>query len=286
MVKIGHEIKRRLRQEVGCAMRCNIGIAPNRFLAKTAAGLNKPDGLDVITADNLRETFAKMELTDITGITGANERRLNSVRIFTSLEFLDADEVVLRRQVFKSICGTEWHQRLRGYEVDKRDFPIKSAGRQYVLEQHKLSYTEVMKRLHHLCEEVGSKVRSQGLEARGVSVHARSYEKVNGRTYWHSRHMAALPFFSDQTIHQQARQLFKSAPSPLKEIGVSCYELSEPGSNQVSLFGDELARTRQATSAVDDINQRYGARTVHSAATLGTNSIIKAKTPFGSTRYM
>src|SRR3989344_2692972 len=48
LADIGYEIKQRLRDEVGCWMRCNIGIAPNRFLAKTAAGLPKPDGLDII----------------------------------------------------------------------------------------------------------------------------------------------------------------------------------------------------------------------------------------------
>ncbi|MEP6710541.1 MAG: DNA polymerase IV, partial [Candidatus Saccharibacteria bacterium] len=39
---IGMEIKQRLKNEIGCAMRCNVGIATNRFLAKTAAGLHKP----------------------------------------------------------------------------------------------------------------------------------------------------------------------------------------------------------------------------------------------------
>ena len=49
LVDIGHEIKQRLRNEIGCAMRCNVGIGTNRFLAKMAASLHKPDGLDVIT---------------------------------------------------------------------------------------------------------------------------------------------------------------------------------------------------------------------------------------------
>ena len=49
LVDVAQEIKRRLKDEIGVWMRCNIGIATNRFLAKTAAGLNKPDGLNVIT---------------------------------------------------------------------------------------------------------------------------------------------------------------------------------------------------------------------------------------------
>ena len=65
LVEIGHEIKKRLRDEVGCAMRCNVGIGTSRFMAKTAAGLHKPDGLDVIDVNNLRSTYENMKLTDI-----------------------------------------------------------------------------------------------------------------------------------------------------------------------------------------------------------------------------
>lgn len=279
---IGREIKQRLKDEIGVAMRCNVGIATNRFLAKTAAGLHKPDGLDVITHENLRSTFASMELRDITGIAKKNAQRLNAVGILTPLEFLDADATTLRKIVFKSICGDEWHQRLRGWEVDKRDFPMRTAGRQYVLESNKLSREEIMKRLHHLCESVGRKVRSQGKVARGVSVYAKTYD----RTYWHARRMAPLPFHSDQAIYAHAQLLFEQAPDRMKEIGITCYELSDDTDGQLSLFGDELIRERLVTSAIDEINERYGDRVIHSADTLGTGIYVKQKIPFGSTRYM
>jgi len=288
LVDIGWEIKRRLWNEVGCAMNCNVGIATNRFLAKTAASLHKPNGLDVITADNLRKVFGTLELTDLTGIAEQFEKRLNGVGIFTPLQFLDADPVLLQKMVFKSIVGLEWHQRLRGWEVDKRDFPIRTAGRQYVLDGYKMPRAEVLKRLHHLCEETGAKVRSQGLVARGVSVHARSYSDT-GRgwrgSYWHARHMAAVPFFSNQAIFEQAKKLFEGAPVFVKEIGVSCYELSEPDESQLHLFGDDLARDKSLTNAVDQINSRYGKRVIHSADTL-TTRMVKEKIPFGSTRYL
>ena len=288
LAEIGYEIKQRLWDEVGCAMNCNVGISTNRFLAKTAASLHKPNGLDVITHDNLRAVLASLELTDLTGIAGRFERRLNSVGIFTPLQFLDADPVTLKTMVFKSVVGLEWHQRLRGWEVDKRDFPIRTAGRQYVLDGYKMPRVEVLKRLHHLCEETGSKVRTQGLVARGVSVHARSYSDTGrgwGGTYWHARHMAATPFFSNQAIFEHAKKLFESAPAFVKEIGVSCYELSEPDDSQLHLFGDELARDRAVTTALDEINARYGKRVLHSADTL-TTKMMREKIPFGSTRYM
>jgi nucleotidyltransferase/DNA polymerase involved in DNA repair len=210
------------------------------------------------------------------------EHRLNAVGIYTPLQFLDADPVTLEKMVYKSVCGVEWHQRLRGWEVDKRDFPMRTAGRQYVLERINLNYQQVMQRLHNLCESVGYKVRSQGLQARGVSVHARS----RSTGYWQARHMASMPFFSDQAIFSIAAQLFSNAPSDMKEIGVTCYELSEAGDVQLRLFGDELAREQKIVGAIDDINKRYGERTVHSASTLGTGMYVKQKIPFGSTRYL
>ncbi len=287
--EIGHEIKQRLCDEIGVAMRCNVGISTNRFLAKMAAGLHKPDGLDVITQATIRRDFAQLELTDITGIAGRMERRLKAVGILTPLDLLDASEETLRQQVFKSIDGTAWYRRLRGIEVDKRDFPIRSAGRQYVLDGYKLPRHEVLRRLHHLAEEVGHKIRSQGLVARGIRVHARGYEHEGSGwkgSMWQARHMAPLPFSSNQAIYEQACRLFAAAPVFVKEIGVTCYELSEPGTAQLTLFGDELARESAITDAVDEINARYGGRTIHSADTLSTNTMMRQKIPFGSTRYL
>lgn len=283
MVDIGMEIKHRLKTEIGIAMRCNIGIGTNRFLAKTAAGLHKPDGLDVIDHQNLREVFSKMALQDLNGIARRNENRLNSVGIFTPLEFLDADPVVLQKVVFKSICGLKWHQRLRGWEVDDVEYDIKSCGRQYVLESPRLNRQQILQRLHHLCESVGAKLRSQKKCARGVSVHARTYDRQG----WHQKVLAPLPFFSDAAIWQLASKAFMSAPAKnIREISITCYHLHDDMGDQLSLFGDELVRTQQTTWAIDEINQRWGERTIHSADTLGTDFYVKQKVPFGSTRYM
>lgn len=282
LVEVGYEIKNSLYQEVGKVMNCNVGIAPNRFLAKTAAGLHKPNGLDVIDHTNLRQTMATLKLRELTGIAYHNEDRLNRVGIYTPLEFLDADVTTLQKIVFKSIVGQQWHQRLRGWEVDDVARDVKTVGRQYVLETRNLSRGQILQRLHNLCESVGHRMRSQNKVARGVFVYAKSPD----RSYWHRRHMAALPFFSNQAIYAQAAMLFAEAPESIKEIGISCYQLEDDTDRQLSLFGDELARVQRVTAAIDDINRRFGDGTVHSADTLGTSRHVKQKVPFGSTRYL
>jgi len=281
LVEIGHEIKQRLRDEVGVAMRCNVGIAPNRFLAKTAASLHKPDGLDVITHHNIREVLADLVLTDLTGIASRNQARLNAVGIDTPLDFLAADEEVLRRIVFKSVDGTKWHRRLRGWEVDDVASQVGRVGRQYVLERFDLSRDDILRRLHHLCESVGWRMRKQGLAARGVYVYARAESG-----YWHASRMASLPFFSNEAIYALARELFRGAPERVREIGMHCYELCDDVETQLGLFAEELAHERAVVGATDEINTRFGERTIVSADTIDTGMYISQKIPFGSTRYL
>lgn len=279
---IGYEIKQRLRDEVGVAMRCNVGIAPNRFLAKTAAGLNKPDGLDVITHRSIQKVFAGLKLTDLSGIAERNQARLNAVGIATPLDLLSAKEETLRKIVFKSIDGTKWYKRLRGWEVDDVATKVGRVGRQYVLENFDLSRDSVLQRLHHLCESVGWRLRQQGLVARGIYVYAKTH---NGQR-WHACRVLPVTFFSNQAIYSLAKQLFSAAPGDIKEIGVHCYELAHDDIGQLSIFADDMARERSIVSALDDINGRYGERTIVAADTINTGIYVNQKIPFGSTRYL
>jgi hypothetical protein len=190
--------------------------------------------------------------------------------------------VTLRRIVFKSIVGEQWHQRLRGWEVDDYESDIKRVGRQYVLERFDLTPSEILQRLHHLCESVGARMRSQHKSARGIYVYAKTLE----REYWHACTMSSSAFYSDQTIFALARQLFSQAPYGLREIGIHCYELQSSAQDQLSIFQDSIVREQHITGAIDTINQRFGERTIHSADTLSTGIYVHTKIPFGSTRYL
>lgn len=282
LIDIGYEIKKRLKIEVGCYMRCNVGIGPNRFLAKTAAGLHKPDGLDIINSDNLRKTYQKMKLTDLTGIAKHYETRLMAVGINTPIKFLDSDIETLEKIVFKGIVGRKWYQRLRGFEVDDGRSDVKTVGRQYVLEDRNLSREAIKQKVHYLCESVGFRMRSQNKIARGVYV----YVKSPDHEYWHNQKLFPLPFFSDQTVNSLAQKLFESSPDRIIEIGVRLYDLSDKFDDQLSLFCDSMLREQQLTVAIDKINQKFGDNIIHSANTLNQSRLIKTKIPFGSTRYL
>lgn len=75
---IAREIKQRIKSEIGEWITVSIGISTNRYLAKVAAGLTKPDGLDEINMNNFLDIYSKMKLTDLTGIKTGNAARLSS----------------------------------------------------------------------------------------------------------------------------------------------------------------------------------------------------------------
>ena len=279
---IGHEIKGRLKEEVGSWMKCNIGIAPNRFLAKTAAGLHKPDGMDIIDHTNLRSVLSTLELTDLTGIAERNQARLNAAGIYTPLQFLDSPPELLHHRVFKSVCGEDWHQRLRGWEVDDHEWGTKTIGRQFVMDDYHAPEEKVRGRLAHLCESTGLKLRYKGYAARGLSV----YIRYKSGDSWHSRKAFNSPFFTNQEIYRRATLLFNEHPRHdyVVMLAVSCYLLEPSTANQMSIL-EEVNKEVDLTEAVDEVNRRFGNYTITFASSAGAKDHIKQKIPFGSTRY-
>jgi DNA polymerase-4 len=167
---IGREIKRRFRAEIGEWMQCSIGIGTNRFLAKLAASLQKPDGLTTIDHTNVLSVYERVRLLDLNGINTRNQARLNAVRIFTPMEFFQASIDTLKKQVFQSIVGYYWYLRLRGYEIDEVDFDRKSFGNMYALKLQTNDPKELAKLLMKLCEKTGRRMRKAGYTASGVHV--------------------------------------------------------------------------------------------------------------------
>lgn len=279
--ELAAELKARLRQEVGCYMSCNIGISSNRFLAKLAAELHKPDGYDEITPENQREVFAQLKLQDLPGINVRMEARLNAVGIFEPLQFLDADEETLVKMVCKSIDGHKWHQRLRGLEVDDWVSEIKSIGRQYVLESCRLTHEQIEARIVHLAEDAGLRLRSKELFARGVYVWAVDYNDIP----IHKSIILKEPICTNADIIRISRRLFADFPAPLRIIGVTLYKITDSPQAQLCLERDKIEQNNKLCQATDAINQRFGDRTIFCADSFGTD-LVKVKIPFGSTRFL
>ncbi|MBP5674821.1 hypothetical protein J6W91_00640 [Candidatus Saccharibacteria bacterium] len=286
--ELGNEVKERLRTEVGSYMKCNVGFSYNRFLAKLAGELRKPDGLDCITKDNIREVFSYLKLTDLPGINTKIEKRMKVYDITTPLKLLDAKEETLRAQVLESIEGTKWYFRLRGVEVDEREESTKTIGRQYVLPPNP-KIEDVRIRLAHLCEDVGFRLRKQGLFARGLSVYV-VFVSTEGSNTEHKNILKKEAFSTNSEIIKHGKELFESIISENKfknprMISVTLYKLEKDKSKQLTFEHEKIEKDEKVSKVIDEINERFGARTVHSAYTLKSND-MHTKIPFGSTRYL
>ncbi len=282
LTRVGREIKRRVREEIGDYTRINVGIGTNRFLAKVAAGLHKPDGLDAIWWRNLEEVYSGLELEDLTGIAARFGYRLRSCGINTPLEFLAAREDVLRRMVFKGIVGTYWYRRLRGFEIDDYKTRLGMVGRQWVVGRRTSDADYLRSCLHYLTETVGLKLRSKGCGARGVCVWMGSY----GGEGFHEKKMYGTACYTDRDIWRRVEELFERRPKGYvpKIMGVYLYRLEASGRDQLSLL-ENTARDDVFTEAVDGLNERYGIFTVHAADSLVGTTQIRQKIPFGGTEY-
>ena len=282
LTDLGYEIKRRVKEEIGDYMTINVGIGCNRFLAKQAAGLHKPDGMDIIYHGNLLDVYSSLQLEDLTGIAKAYGLRLRQAGITTPLEFLNASELTLRKKVFRGVNGTYWYRRLRGYEVDDYKTNLSVIGRQWVVDQNGDDDEHLSACLHYLVESVGLKLRFRDVTARGVCVWLRTQ---SGDCY-HKKQLSITPFTSNQAIWQIASNLFNQRPpGRIQCMGVYLYNFSQPNHNQLSIVS-EISRDNRLTDAIDKINHRYGTATIHSAHSTAGAAKIKQKVPFGSTNYL
>ncbi len=279
---IGREIKQRMRDEVGQYMRVNIGIGPNRFLAKTAAGLHKPDGLDTISHHNLVSIYESLTLEDLTGIADGYGSRLRAHDIHTPMQFLAANGDLLRRKIFKSVNGLHWYNRLRGYEVDDYQTSLGMVGRQWVLKNASNDDAYLRSCLHYLVETVGMKLRFRNVEARGVCV----WVSFNAGGGWSDKKIYRVSFYTNQDIWLHVSRLFDHRPKHMvvRVMGVYLYAPVPSTRSQLSML-DDVAKADYLTKAVDEINDFYGSFTVFSADTLTGTRNVKQKIPFGGTEY-
>ena len=279
---IGYEIKQRVYQAVGKNMHINVGIGPNRFLAKTASNLHKPNGLDIIDHKNLLSVYKNLELEDLNGIASAYSARLRAHNIFTPLDFLKTDEYILRHQVFKSINGTYWYRRLRGFEIDNHPTKLGMIGRQWVVNKPSSDDAYLRSCLHFLTETTGMKLRYRNCEARGVCV----WVVFNRGGDWQDKKMHKTSFFSNQDIWEKVSRLFDQRPKHMtvRAMGLYLYELTPSSRSQLGLFED-VTKQYDLTSAMDEINDFYGTFTIYSADTLQGTKNVTQKIPFGGTEY-
>ncbi|KKQ01594.1 MAG: Nucleotidyltransferase/DNA polymerase involved in DNA repair [Candidatus Roizmanbacteria bacterium GW2011_GWA2_36_23] len=284
LVNIAKEIKQRLREEIGEWISCSIGIATNRFLAKLGASIHKPDGLDVIDYKNLQQIYSSVKLVDLHGINTRYEARLNASGIFTPLQFLNASERFLHKQVFKGIVGYYWYLRLRGFEIDDVEFKRKSYGQEYSLGKKTADPEELSHIIMKLCEKMGGRLRRSNHASLGIHV-AVLYDDW---TFWHRGRKINQPLYTTQELFIKAMWIFNQQPQrkTVAKLAVSCYDLIPASSSQMSLFDIEENKKRKISDAIDSINDRYGEFVITPALMMNMKDLVVDRVAFGSVKEL
>lgn len=167
------DIKKRIRKEIGEWITVSIGLAPNRYLAKVAAGLVKPDGLVEINKNNYQKVYESLQLMDLTGIKEGNNRRLNRVGIQSVMDFYNAPYDRLKIGL-KKAAAHSWYLRLRGYEIDAIPWGRKSFGNEVAIKLAKKS--DAIPIIARLFEKASARARKNGFRAKKRRVDISQYK--------------------------------------------------------------------------------------------------------------
>lgn len=281
MVTIAQEIKQRIKAEIGNYLTVSIGISTNRSLAKLAAGLHKPDGLDVIDVHNYLDIYRHIELIDLPGINVGYQTRMARSGIYSVTDMF-LQSIFDLHHSFKSVVGDDWFARLRGWEVDNIEFARKSFGNTHALKIPIIHQDDLFPVMTNLIWKATSRMRIAGYHCYGVGLGFRY--RTGESAYDHIRSKHAL--FSSTEIFALLETMFWRMPREyVTNVDVVVYDLGSSCELQLRWF-DRLERQEQLYAAVDKIEHQYGRNTIHPARMLPAKEVILNRIPFGGGKEM
>jgi DNA polymerase-4 len=253
---IARRIKEQIRRTTG--LTASVGVAGNKFLAKLASDMNKPDGLTVIGPEEAESILAPLPVGRIWGIGPKTAGRLEGLGIKTIGDLRKLPLDVLERR----IGSDAEHYRRLASGLDQRpvvtDREAKSIGQEQTFGTDLADLDLVRDVMLEQSEQVARRLRKHGLRARAIVVKIRfgDFQTITRRS------TLAEPTDITSTIWQSARDLFDRWASrefkPVRLIGVTGSELMASGA-QLELFANPNAeRQRKLDRVLDQISGRFG----------------------------
>jgi DNA polymerase-4 len=255
---IARQVKDRIHQETG--LTASVGVAHNKFLAKLASDVNKPDGLCIVAAERVHAFLDPMPVSRLWGIGKRTAPRLRSLGILTIGQLRKCDVSVLQ-PVLGNRTG-HFLKLARG--EDEREVtphrPDKSISNEITFDVSLVYRDDLLAELQRQAENVGRRLRAKGLLARTVTVKIRD---DRFHTVTRSRSMVACSS-STQTLYKMARALFEKwrashASTPVRLLGMGVSGLEDAGEQAWDL-GDQVdsSADQRLDRVFDDINARFG----------------------------
>jgi len=250
---LGEKIKGAVTAAIGEEVKVSVGAGPNRYLAKMASKMGKPDGLFILEGESLPDVLHDLKLRDFTGIARSMEVRLHAEGIHTTKELCAAKKKVLRG-VWGGVMGERlWHL-LQGDEILDLVSAKKSIGHSHVLPPESRAPDQawpiLCKLLHKACE----RLRSHGLMAGSLTIHLSFFRNVK----W-SPEVSFSETDSTFFLMRMLQRVWSERPEPnekLIQVGVVLAHLIEEANHTPDLFQSVVA---DAMSSYDDKHQRLDA---------------------------
>ncbi len=299
--RIALEVKQAIRDDVGDTLRCSIGMAPNRYLAKIASDMQKPDGLIGLLPSQLPRAIAHLELRDLPGVGARTEARLNRKGIKTMEQLLALDRPGMHA-LWDSVWGDRLYHWLRGAETGDDGAPVpseiqKSLGHSHVMGPEFRTDEGAWSVAHKLLHKASMRLRMEKFYTSSMSVtvkyaltreqQTRMPSKQHTSGIQHTAWGMEARFAEAQDTLSLLDVLRKTwAQRPQGElyarpffVGVTLRELMPEDEHQVTLFGDPDNR-KELSATMDKLNLKYGHTTLHFAGMLPARDTAPTRIAF------
>jgi len=261
-VEIAQTIKRRIREEVGLV--ASVGVAPNKYLAKLASDLEKPDGFVVIRAEDAAARLAPLPVGRLWGVGKAAQKALAEKGIHTI-----GDITRMPLPQLEKLLGSH-ARRLRALALGIDDRSVVSHGDARSISAENTFATdiadadELRAHLDRLAERVAQRTRRAGFEAYTIQLKARYADFTTvTRAQTLSEPTAQTPLVRDTARHLLEKKLGRKGRA-LRLLGVGVSNLVRAGETQPLLIEDDDSRKHRALDGViDNLQERFGSDVIH-----------------------
>lgn len=262
---IAEKIRQAVRLETGLTV--SAGIAPNKFLAKLASEVGKPDGLTEVLPSAVDAFLLPLPLSRLWGVGQVTGKRLarHGLHTVEDLRGVTQDRLV---RWFGSY-GEQLYRLARGEDERPVRAPaeIKSVGHE---ETFRLDVREVRTlrlELLAMAEKVAGRLRAKGLTGKGITI---KVKYADFTTITRSGTLLGATAHAGD-IFRRAEELLKKTEAgtrPIRLLGVSVSRLVPQESEQGELFTEKNRRQEKLDEAVDRLRARYGGEGISRASLL------------------
>jgi DNA polymerase IV len=274
--ELARQVKQAIRS-VGKTLRCSVGLAPNRFLAKIASDMKKPDGLVTITQSQLPQVLFSLKPRDLPGIGHNMEQRLlrQGIQTMEQLCQLDMDQMT---QIWGGVLGARFWLKLRGSDFDERESHKSSISHQHVLPPNLRTRDQACAVGKKLLHKAAVRLRQAKLWTSAMAIFVLFSKDQNAKEddqngYWlhHGRPVweASLRFPSCQdtmTLVNVFHEAWKDCPKrrPVM-ISVALVDLVPEDMRNMTLFDDMYGgeKVDRLAQVMDSVNAKFGSTTLY-----------------------